>query len=677
MDATALRRQTKKALDEKVHIREHVQLFTCSQVREGAGIKATSSQAKLDKELESLLNLLMGDKSRLTAKSKLSRIVTHLRSLAPLLDQHLEIISRFHLNLSCPQVDNIFKIFIKIEFRKQSCNNIKKLLFCDENIIENGVNPFMEVIQYVYKMIISVIISPGFSKESVKKWITQKFIINLIYQLKRETDIERNYAKLLLYKIYTKFIGLREDIIVVAMNVMSEYLIYNSEEYGIKELLEVYNCIIGGLKKPIKQKYLDYLFKVIIPLHKLPTYSTFSSEITRCMIIFLEKCSELSVEIITRILRLLPRTDGEKASGFLQEIYEMLDSRSEFELNADFLNNLILFTTRMLLSDNRMLVESVIFMYQSKCISNFIMRNKDTIARNLVFYINSCYKCHWDIDCSIIAGDLLRQLFNSDEILSYYGVEGECNEKILGDFLFYDSPIIESSLNHESNNGFDFKLVEDRFANCSENHTSNKVSNSCDDKCNDADLFSHESTRYCVDSGLGGLCGAPDNSLVDIESFGYVPSKIKRYEEFWKKLSMQVERKCKTKDLKLDIEKYNELLKTVQIDSPQSKQKSHDLSPLKRRAESCGDKNSSSSGEKFLIPKLSLKSLKHCANSEVSSFPLGYSPRPQAPFELSTQVQPVKTIRKRKVKVRIKKRSSEKINSSLVDVTKNSVGGDE
>eukprot|EP00766_Chilomastix_caulleryi_P003827 gnl/Chilomastix_caulleri/4952.p1 GENE.gnl/Chilomastix_caulleri/4952~~gnl/Chilomastix_caulleri/4952.p1 ORF type:complete len:81 (+),score=13.07 gnl/Chilomastix_caulleri/4952:161-403(+) len=78
----------------------------------------------------------------------------------------------------------------------------------------------------------------------------------------------------------------------------------------------------------------------------------------------LKKDKSLVAKIIIELFRLLPSRDGEKASGITQEIYEIIDHLAQAEANSEFLNNLVFHSSKLLLSDNKMIVESIIFLYQ-------------------------------------------------------------------------------------------------------------------------------------------------------------------------------------------------------------------------------------------------------------------------------------------------------------------------
>jgi serine/threonine-protein phosphatase 2A regulatory subunit B' len=57
------------------------------------------------------------------------------------------------------------------------------------------------------------------------------------------------------------------------LKVTYEYENYN----GLTELLEILSSIVSGYTVPLKPEHKDFFIRVLVPLHKVKTLSTFNT----------------------------------------------------------------------------------------------------------------------------------------------------------------------------------------------------------------------------------------------------------------------------------------------------------------------------------------------------------------------------------------------------------------
>jgi serine/threonine-protein phosphatase 2A regulatory subunit B' len=92
-----------------------------------------------------------------------------------------------------------------------------------------------------------------------------------------EDPRERDYLKTILHRIYGKFMTLRPQIRTQVMNLLLKVTYEHDSHNGLTELLEILSSIVSGFTVPLKNEHRDFFMKVIIPLHKVKTLSTFNT----------------------------------------------------------------------------------------------------------------------------------------------------------------------------------------------------------------------------------------------------------------------------------------------------------------------------------------------------------------------------------------------------------------
>jgi len=94
-------------------------------------------------------------------------------------------------------------------------------------------------LQIVYEFFLRFLESPDFQPTIAKKYIDQKFVLQLLELFDSEDPRERDFLKTVLHRIYGKFLGLRAFIRKQINNIFLRF-IYESEQFnGVGELLEI------------------------------------------------------------------------------------------------------------------------------------------------------------------------------------------------------------------------------------------------------------------------------------------------------------------------------------------------------------------------------------------------------------------------------------------------------
>ncbi|XP_065919717.1 serine/threonine-protein phosphatase 2A 56 kDa regulatory subunit epsilon isoform-like [Dysidea avara] len=180
-------------------------------------------------------------------------------------------------------------------------------------------------LQIVYEFILRFLEVQDFQASIAKKYIDQRFVLQLLELFDSEDPRERDFLKTTLHRIYGKFLGLRAHIRKQISNIFYRFIYETEKHNGIAELLEILGSIINGFALPLKEEHKAFLVRVLIPLHKVKSLSCYHPQLAYCIVQFLEKDPMLTEPVICGLLKFWPKTHSPKEVMFLNEVEEILD----------------------------------------------------------------------------------------------------------------------------------------------------------------------------------------------------------------------------------------------------------------------------------------------------------------------------------------------------------------
>ncbi|XP_067680381.1 serine/threonine-protein phosphatase 2A 56 kDa regulatory subunit delta isoform-like isoform X9 [Haliotis asinina] len=180
-------------------------------------------------------------------------------------------------------------------------------------------------LQLVYEFFLRFLESPDFQPNTAKRYIDQKFVLQLLDLFDSEDPRERDFLKTILHRIYGKFLGLRAYIRKQINNIFYRFIYETEHHNGIAELLEILGSIINGFALPLKEEHKVFLLKVLLPLHKVKSLSVYHPQLAYCVVQFLEKDPSLTEPVIMGLLKFWPKVHSPKEVMFLNELEEILD----------------------------------------------------------------------------------------------------------------------------------------------------------------------------------------------------------------------------------------------------------------------------------------------------------------------------------------------------------------
>jgi len=250
-------------------------------------------------------------------------------------------------------------------------------------------------LQLVYEFFLRCLESSDFQPSLAKKFIDQRFVLQLLDLFDSEDPRERDFLKTTLHRIYGKFLGLRAYIRKQINNIFYNFIYETERHNGVAELLEILGSIINGFALPLKEEHKIFLLKVLLPLHKVKSLSVYHPQLAYCVVQFLEKDPSLTEPVIMSLLRYWPKVHSPKEVMFLNELEEILDviEPAEFQkVMVPLFNQL----TKCVSSPHFQVAERALYYWNNEYIMSLISDNAATILPIMfpALYKNS--KNHWN-----------------------------------------------------------------------------------------------------------------------------------------------------------------------------------------------------------------------------------------------------------------------------------------
>jgi len=304
----------------------------------------------------------------------------------------------------------------------------------DEPVLE----PAWPHLQVAYEFFLRFIVSSEVNAKAAKKYVDQKFCLQLVELFDSEDPRERDYLKTILHRIYGKFMSHRSFIRRAISNVFYRFVYETERHNGIGELLEILGSIINGFAIPLKKEHLQFLVRALIPLHKPKCVALYHQQLSYCIIQYVEKDADTATPILNGFFKCWPWSCSNKQVMFLNELEEILEL-----LGADQLAQVstMLFTNlaRCLDSDHFQVVERALFLWNNEHLVNSGCLSRLNAQTVLPIIYGPLYKNssgHWNATVEGLAQNVLKMYMEYDLVLydkctaSYFREEEEAKRKL-------------------------------------------------------------------------------------------------------------------------------------------------------------------------------------------------------------------------------------------------------
>jgi len=268
-------------------------------------------------------------------------------------------------------------------------------------------------LQIVYEFFLRFVVSNDVDPKIAKRFVDQRFVLNLLELFDSEDPRERDYLKTILHRVYGKFMALRSFIRRAIQHAFFKVIYECDIHNGVGELLEILGSIINGFALPLKDEHKDFLIKALIPLHKVKSLASYHQQLSYCMAQYVEKDPRLAHDIITSMLKFWPVSITSKQVLFLNELEETLEltQPAEFALMQDVLFKRI---AMCITCPHFQVAERTLFLWNNDYIVKLINQNRQELFPIVIGALYTNSKQHWNSAVHGLTFNVLKLLMEAD-----------------------------------------------------------------------------------------------------------------------------------------------------------------------------------------------------------------------------------------------------------------------
>uniref|UniRef100_A0A667ZUE9 Protein phosphatase 2 regulatory subunit B'beta n=1 Tax=Myripristis murdjan TaxID=586833 RepID=A0A667ZUE9_9TELE len=274
-------------------------------------------------------------------------------------------------------------------------------------------------LQLVYEFFLRFLESPDFQPSMAKRYVDQKFVLQLLELFDSEDPREREYLKTILHRVYGKLLGLRAYIRKQINNIFLRF-IYETEHFnGVAELLEILGSIINGFALPLKSEHKQFLVRVLIPLHTAKSLSIFHAQLAYCVVQFMEKDAT-----VTEYVRLWVFHDQVMFLGEIEEILDVIEPSQFIRVQEPLFKQI----AACISSPHFQVAERALYFWNNEYILSLIEENCQVILPLVFATLYRVSKEHWNQTIVSLIYNVLKTFMemNSklfDDLTASYKVE--------------------------------------------------------------------------------------------------------------------------------------------------------------------------------------------------------------------------------------------------------------
>ncbi|KAJ2610853.1 serine/threonine-protein phosphatase 2A 56 kDa regulatory subunit delta isoform [Coemansia sp. RSA 1365] len=266
----------------------------------------------------------------------------------------------------------------------------------------------------VYHIFLRFLESGDFNNSAARPYIDQTFTTQLLELFDSEDSRERESLKTVLHRIYGKMLGMRSFIRRSINNIFLQFTYETQRHNGVAELLEILGSIINGFTVPLKEEHINFLYRVLLPLHKARPMTLYYAQLSYCTVQFLEKDPSLAESIIKALLRYWPKVNSPKEVMFVNELEGIMDVIEASQFTA-VCQPLFQQLVKCIVSPHFQIAERTLTMWRNNYFVNLITDNIQLILPIALSSIYRHSRSHWNRNIHNQVYQILRFFVNVDE----------------------------------------------------------------------------------------------------------------------------------------------------------------------------------------------------------------------------------------------------------------------
>ncbi|KAL1116440.1 hypothetical protein AAG570_004914 [Ranatra chinensis] len=297
---------------------------------------------------------------------------------------------------------------------------------CQDLDLEEDDDPVLEPswphLSLVYDLLLRFLECPDLRLHAVQRVIDEKFVAKILELFDSEDVRERAVLKLVLHRIYSKFLPLRQFIRRRISDLFLGLAYEGGKLNGVGELLELVGSIVQGFSTPLKEEHKRTLLWVLMPLHKPPHLRAYHTHLTNCVVRFVEKDSALAVPVVASLLKFWPKTCSQKQVLFLNELEDIFDVTvpSVFELMVEPVFERL---SSCFCSPQYQVLERSLALWSNEYFVYLVGRNVARVMPIVLPALFKAFKDHWNPSAGPMVCNVLEILMKADGHLFHQTAE--------------------------------------------------------------------------------------------------------------------------------------------------------------------------------------------------------------------------------------------------------------
>lgn len=271
-------------------------------------------------------------------------------------------------------------------------------------------------LQVVYEFFLRFVTSADTEAKIAKLYINQSFLLKVMELFDSEDSRERDYLKIVLHRIYGKFVVHRHFIRKAVNNIFYRFVFETERHNGIAELLEFLGSIINGFAVPLKEEHKVFLVRTLMPLHKAKCVALYHRQLCYCVIQFIEKDSRLAEVVIKGLLKYWPLTNSHKEVLFLSELEDILEATHPEEFQRCVVP-IFRQVGRCLDSPHFQVAERALYLWNGDHFINLVLPNRAIILPIIFPALEKNTAGHWNQAIHGLIQNARRLFLDTDQEL--------------------------------------------------------------------------------------------------------------------------------------------------------------------------------------------------------------------------------------------------------------------
>ncbi|TNV73132.1 hypothetical protein FGO68_gene16958 [Halteria grandinella] len=228
---------------------------------------------------------------------------------------------------------------------------------------------------------------------TLKMFVTPSFINRIIGLYESEYENERSHLKVLLHRLYARFVPRRMMIRKAIDDKLLEVIYLDANFNGTAELLNILSALISGFSVPLSTYNVLFFKNVLLPLLKINT-AYFHESLLRNTMLYLGKDSSLAVPLIKALIQYWPFGNSANEVLFIMHLGEAIEI-CDFDKQGPLAIRVFKRIVKCLSGEHLQIVDQAMCLFEKDIVLQVLHNYKNLIYPFLVPVVDNLAQTHW------------------------------------------------------------------------------------------------------------------------------------------------------------------------------------------------------------------------------------------------------------------------------------------